>query len=259
MEESILIQDEAVEGITQSLIQDERVQAVFLKGSMGREEYDEFSDVDLYCLVEEEHLDDFLKDRIRHLESYRKVMFFEDFFIIAPQIIAVFDNLLHVDLFTVTEKTFKEKDFFKVLYDPDGVLTQFEPTQNLCLSEAEFDGCTYDVAWFLFQYRKARMRGNDLWAVEMLQQVLINFSKVLLHRYRPERAQLGLKALSAILLPNQLEEVKVIFNNNTPDTHKKAVKHLMRFLEKEIEWIEDKLDKRSQAGPFLKMMINLLK
>ncbi|WP_449620439.1 nucleotidyltransferase domain-containing protein [Robertmurraya sp. Marseille-Q9965] len=254
-----MIQDGAVEGITQSLIQDERVQAVFLKGSMGREEYDEFSDVDLYCLVEEEHLDDFLKDRIRHLESYRKIMFFEDFFIIAPQIIAVFDNLLHVDLFTVTEKTFKEKDFFKVLYDPDGVLTQFKPTQNLCLSEAEFDGCTYDVAWFLFQYRKARMRGNDLWAVAMLQQVLINFSKVLLHRYRPERAQLGLKALSPLLLPNQLEEVKVIFNNNTPDTHKKAVEHLMRFLEKEIEWIEDKLDKRSQAGPFLTMMINLLK
>lgn len=253
-----MIQDEAVEAITESLIQDERVQAIFLKGSMGREEYDEFSDVDLYCLVEEEHLDDFLKERIRHLKSYRKILFFEDLFIIAPQIIAVFDDWLHVDLFTVTEKTFGEKDFFKVLYDPKGLLTQFESTQKLYLSEEEFDGYTYDVAWFLFQYRKASLRGNELWAVEMLMQVLINLSKVLLHRYRPERAQLGLKALLALLPPNQLEEVKMIYNNNTPDSHKKAVNHLICFLEKEIEWIEMNLQKDSQAGPFLRKMIDLL-
>ncbi|WP_230503201.1 nucleotidyltransferase domain-containing protein [Sutcliffiella rhizosphaerae] len=42
-------QENAVHAITESLKQDKRVQAIFLIGSMGREEYDEYSDVDLYC------------------------------------------------------------------------------------------------------------------------------------------------------------------------------------------------------------------
>ncbi len=79
---------------------------------MGRDEHDAYSDVDLYVLVDELQLDSFLNDRLTFLETYRSILFYEDYFIIAPQIIAVFDNLLHIDLFTVTEQTFTEKDFF---------------------------------------------------------------------------------------------------------------------------------------------------
>src|SRR5699024_11390049 len=145
-------QDEAVKIISQSLMKDKRVKAIFLKGSMGRGEYDEYSDVDLYCLVDEKNEKAFLKQRLKHLESYRKILFYEDFFIIAPQIIAVFDNLLHVDLFTVTDKNFTEKDFFRVLYDPEDRLSKFQSSQNLLLSKEEFTGCAYDIAWYLFQY-----------------------------------------------------------------------------------------------------------
>ncbi|MCM2607016.1 nucleotidyltransferase domain-containing protein [Rossellomorea marisflavi] len=108
-------QKNAVEAIAESLKKDKRVKSIFLKGSMGRGEEDEFSDVDLYCLVEEEDLASFVQDRIRHLEAYGKLLFHDDLFIIAPQIIAVYEDLLHVDLFTVTEKTFKQKDYFKVI------------------------------------------------------------------------------------------------------------------------------------------------
>src|SRR5699024_12336038 len=131
-------QDEAVKIISQSLMKDKRVKAIFLKGSMGRGEYDEYSDVDLYCLVDEADEDTFLIHRLRHLESYRKILFYEDLFIIAPQIIAVFDNLLHVDLFTVTETTFKEKDFFLVLYDPENSLSKIQSTKNLYIYIYDF-------------------------------------------------------------------------------------------------------------------------
>lgn len=251
-------QEEAVKAISQSLMRDELVKAIFLKGSMGRDEYDEFSDVDLYCLVDEEDEALFLTKRLKHLESYRKILFYEDFFIIAPQIIAVFDNLLHVDLFTVTEKSFKEKDYFRTLYDPEGRLTKFQSTQNLLLSLEEFSGCAYDVAWFLFQYNKASNRGNDLWAVEMLQHVMVNFSKVLLHRYKPEKAQLGLKSLESQLPPIQLDKVKTIFMYITPNTHRKAVYYLINLLRDEINWVESKVESDSQAVPFMRMMINLL-
>lgn len=251
-------QDEAVRTISQSLIKDNQVKAIFLKGSMGRGEYDEYSDVDLYCLVDEKEEEDFLSRRLKHLESYRKILFYEDYFIIAPQIIAVYDNLLHVDLFTVTEKTFKEKDFFRVVYDPENKLAKFQSTQNLLLSKEEFHDCAYDVAWFLFQYHKANQRGNDLWAVEMLQHVMVNLSKVLLHRYRPERAQLGLKALESLLPSSHLNKVKTIFTYNTPASHNRAIFHLMNLLNDEIDWIESNVGRNAQAGPFLRMMINLL-
>lgn len=251
-------QDEAVKIISESLMKDQRVKAIFLKGSMGRGEYDEYSDLDLYCLVDEEDEEIFLTHRLRHLESYRKILFYEDFFIIAPQIIAVFDNLLHVDLFTVTEATFKEKDFFRVLYDPEDRLSKFQSTQNLFLSTEEFTGCAYDIAWYLFQYNKANQRGNDLWAVEMLQHVMVNLSKVLLHRYKPEKAQLGLKSLESLLPSRQLDKVKAIFMYITPDTHRKSVSFIISLMNDEINWIESNVEKNSQAVPFIKMMISLL-
>lgn len=45
----MLAQEIAVHKITESLQADRRVKAVFLKGSMGRGEYDEHSDID--CIV----------------------------------------------------------------------------------------------------------------------------------------------------------------------------------------------------------------
>ncbi|WP_245808837.1 nucleotidyltransferase domain-containing protein [Shouchella patagoniensis] len=175
-------QQQAIHQITQSLIADKRVRAVYLKGSIGRGEHDEHSDVDLYCFVNESNKEAFLKDRLRHLESYRKLVFFEDYFIIAPQIIAVFDDLLHVDLYTVTEKTFQSNDYFRVLYDPKNILAPYKSAQTLALTTEEFQDCAHDIAWFLFQYSKSANRGNDLWSAAMVHNVLVNLSKVLLHR-----------------------------------------------------------------------------
>lgn len=253
-----MIQKEALEVISSSLKKDPLVQAVFVKGSIGRGEEDEHSDIDLYCLVREEDEEEFLQRRLKHLKSYKRLLFYDDFFIIAPQIIAVYDNLLHVDLFTVTEKTFKKTDYFKVIYDPNGLMEKYKASQNLLISTEEFDDHVYDVAWYLFQYRKALKRDNDIWAVEMLHFVISNLSKVLLHRYYPERAQLGTKALGSFLPQDKRNEVNIIFNNITPLSHKKAVCHIVSLLQYEKEWIESGLKEEGQAEPFLSLMISTL-
>ncbi|WP_228550233.1 nucleotidyltransferase domain-containing protein [Salinibacillus xinjiangensis] len=173
-----MIQDEAVNEIVSSLKTDPLVKAIFLKGSMGRGEDDEYSDIDLYCLVEKQDEEHFLQNRLTHLRAYKDLLFYDDIFIIAPQIIAVYENMLHVDLFTVTEKTFKEKDYFKVLYDPQNRLEKFHKTQNLMLSSDEFRDDVMDVVWFLFQYKKSADRGNDIWSVSMLRHVMIHLGRV---------------------------------------------------------------------------------
>ena len=87
-------QFEAIEAVSASLKSDDCVKAIFVKGSIGRGEFDEYSDVDLYCLVEEMDVNDFLSRRLKHLRAYREILFYEDLFIIAPQMIAVYEQSL---------------------------------------------------------------------------------------------------------------------------------------------------------------------
>lgn len=255
----MLVQEIAVEKITASLIQSSYVRAVFLKGSMGRNEHDEHSDVDLYCLVDKEQESVFLKERIIHLQAYRPVLFQDDIFIIAPQLIAVFDNLLHIDLFTVTLESFTPKDFFKVVYDPENLLEQFRASQSLTLSREEYKDHVIDVAWFLFQYRKASARGNDVWAVKMLSHVLEHLARILLYRYAPERAQLGLKAISRSLPEIVFTEIERISSLMTPADHPEAASQIRQLLATEVSWIKDRVADRENTMLFMQKMIEIQK
>lgn len=251
----MLKQELAVEKICASLKRDRLVKAIFLKGSMGRGEHDEYSDIDLYCLLDQDDVELFLEKRLEHIKAYRDVIFHDDIYIIAPQIIAVFDDLLHVDLFTVTKESFIEKDYFKILHDPDNLLEEFNETQNLEISQDEFSDSAMDVAWFLFQYAKTAGRGNDIWSVRMLTNVMEHLARVLLYKYCPERAQLGLKTLEHSLPTSVLIEVEAIFEQITPKDHGAASSKIRELLAKECDWILSQVKERSVIEALLREMI----
>jgi len=251
----MLPQELAVEKICSSLKRDEKVQAIFLKGSMGRNEHDEFSDIDLYCLVNKEDEERFLSKRLEHLEAYRPIIFQDDIFIIAPQMIAVFDDLLHIDLFTVTKETFNEKDYFMVLYDPNHLLDKFIDSQSLTLSESEYIDDVSDVAWFLFQYKKAADRGNNIWSVRMLTNVMYHLARVLLYRYVPNRAQLGLKTIDQSLPKSVVSEVENIFEQITPGEHRNACFSICELIAKEFDWIDLQLPQEIETKNLLQKMM----
>ncbi len=253
----MLPQELAVEKIVASLKEDPHVQAIFLKGSMGRGEHDAHSDVDLYCLVNEEDKKEFLESRVEHLQAYRDIILMDDIFIVAPQIIAVFDDLLHIDLFTVTKETFVGGDHFKVLYDPKRLMDEFMKMQGLALTEAEYRDDVMDVGWFLFQYSKSAARGNDIWAVKMLTNVVHDLGRVLLYRYAPERAKLGLKTIERSLPDSVVEELTEIVEFITPGKHAQAVVQISRLLEREYEWIRLQIDVEDQSMRFLRRMIDM--
>ncbi|MCM3636285.1 nucleotidyltransferase domain-containing protein [Sporosarcina luteola] len=252
----MLPQELAVEKISESLKSDPRVQAIFLKGSMGRGEHDAHSDVDLYCLVNEEDKKDFLASRVKHLQAYRDIILMDDIFIVAPQIIAVFDDLLHIDLFTVTKETFVGGDHFKVLYDPYHLLDELMETPGLVLSEEEYRDDVMDVGWFLFQYSKSAARGNDIWSVRMLTNVVHHLGRVLLYRYAPERAKLGLKTIEQSLPRSVVSELTEILEFITPGKHAQAVVLMSRLLDREYEWIRLQWSEESQQMRFLRRMID---
>ncbi|MFC5605054.1 nucleotidyltransferase domain-containing protein [Sporosarcina koreensis] len=252
----MLSQDLAVRKITASLKKDPLVQAVFLKGSMGRGEHDECSDVDLYCLVNEEGKEEFLANRVGHLRAYRDIILMDDIFIVAPQIIAVFDDLLHIDLFTVTKESFVGGDHFQVLFDPHRLMEELMETQGLALTEEEYRDDVMDVGWFLFQYSKSAARGNDIWSVRMLTNVVHHLGRVLLFRYAPERAKLGLKTIERSLPESVVSELTEILEFITPGKHAQAVGRIGRLLEREYDWIRLQWSEESQQMRFLRKMIN---
>lgn len=253
----MLPQELAVEKISESLKGDPLVQAIFLKGSMGRGEHDAHSDIDLYCLVNEEDKKAFLSNRVEHLLAYRDIILMDDIFIVAPQIIAVFDDLLHIDLFTVTKETFARGDHFKVLYDPHHLMDGFSETQGLTLKEQEYQDDVLDIGWFLYQYRQSTARGNDIWSVKMLTNVVHHLGRVLLYRYAPERAKLGLKTIERSLPDEVVLELKGILEFITPSGHPQAVVRIGQLVEREYEWIRLQWDEDSQGMRFLRMLVEM--
>ncbi|MFJ8518824.1 nucleotidyltransferase domain-containing protein [Lysinibacillus xylanilyticus] len=62
--------DHVVEVLLESLKDDQYIEAIFLRGSMARNEHDEFSDIDIYCVVNEENVEAFLPNRTKHIGAY---------------------------------------------------------------------------------------------------------------------------------------------------------------------------------------------
>ncbi|MFJ7979778.1 nucleotidyltransferase domain-containing protein [Lysinibacillus xylanilyticus] len=64
--------DHVVEVLLESLKDDQYIEAIFLRGSLAREEHDVFSDIDIYCVVNEENVEVFLPNRNLHIEAYNQ-------------------------------------------------------------------------------------------------------------------------------------------------------------------------------------------
>lgn len=225
-------QHEAISKLTDVLQQDEAVQAIFLKGSFGRGEGDEHSDIDLYVMVAPDEVVDFLERRRQHLLAYRPILLEDDINIVAPQLIVVYDNFLHVDLFTVTSETLNGQDEITVLFDPDNRL-EHHP-RSLTLAADDLYGHAFDTIWFFFQYTKARDRGNDIWAVEMLRQGMNHFAYVLAAHHEPTRSALGLKDVSA----RARIDLRAWYESLTPTKHAEAARRYVARLEEEHPFLE---------------------
>ncbi len=93
-------QRESIESIYEIMVKEKAVEAIYLKGSIARGDSDEYSDVDFYCLINDTLYEDFLEKRVRLLQNYRPIIYHSESNFVCPQIVAVFDNGLHFDLYS---------------------------------------------------------------------------------------------------------------------------------------------------------------
>jgi predicted nucleotidyltransferase len=189
---------DSINVIREVLSNDNNVKAIFLKGSIARDTFDEYSDVDLYCMVEENELQTFLSKRIRYMEHYRPLIFWQEVNFVGPQIVGVFDNGLHFDLYTVTPDSLHMTDEIKVLYDPEGLLSNYK-SENLGMSEEEFIEYFNEISFTILELEAAYKRNDLIWASRLGSHISGYVAIILRYIYDYENARLGFKRLNTKL------------------------------------------------------------
>jgi len=177
------------------LKEDKAVRAIFLKGSLARGEGDKYSDVDLYCLVYEDGLEHFLNRRLDYLKKYKGLLFWTEVNFVAPQIVAVFNNGLHLDLYTVTKETLKQTDAVKILYDPEKLLSDYQKGW-FELSKEEIVKIFDQLTFKLLEFEAAYKRKNMIWASRLASHISGDIVLLVRYIYDPKHAQLGFKKIN---------------------------------------------------------------
>lgn len=189
---------------------DVAVQAIFLKGSLARDEADADSDVDFYCLIESKHMDAFLERRWSILAQYRPILYRAEANFVGPQAVVVYDNGLHFDLFAVTLEKFPTTEPIKVLHDPDHLLDDYTAEPLTITLEDVLRHFDY-FAFTLIEVKAAINRGNLLWARALLARMSTDIAFVYRYRFDPAHAQLAMRHIDRVLDPKtkaQLERAR---------------------------------------------------
>lgn len=83
---------DAIDVISKKVIEDNLCDAILLKGSIGRGDDDEYSDVDMYLIVSPEKWDAVLEKRTEYLSAYGEMIYLEDVNFGLPQKVAIYVN-----------------------------------------------------------------------------------------------------------------------------------------------------------------------
>jgi len=204
-------QHEAIEKLVEVLSQDNSVKAIFLKGSIARGQGDHHSDVDMYCIIGENAMGDFLKKRLQYLEAYKPLIYWSESNFVGPQIVGVYDDGLHIDLYSISLDVMKNTDEMKVLYDPDNLLKDYKfvkPEPSAEEIARVFNGFTFS----LLEFEAAYCRKDLLWASRLGSHMLGDLSIILSHLYDHKKPYIGLKHLHLSLEPEMKE--KLVEANN---------------------------------------------
>ena len=113
---------------------------------------------------------------------------------VGPQIVAVFDNGLHFDFYTVTLDTLPKTDKIKIIYDPNGLLSDYK-AESLTISEDYFINMFDEFTFTLLEFEAAYCRGDLIWASRLGSHLSGDLSIILRYLYDKDNAKLGFKRL----------------------------------------------------------------
>ena len=189
---------DAINVVVGALKDDSAVRALFLKGSLAKDVGDEYSDVNLYCLVHDDQLEDFFVKRIMYLEQYKTILFWSESNFVGPQIVAIFEDGLHFDLYTVTEKRLPKTYSIKIIYDPEKLLSQYQ-SMPLSLTSEDVIQLINEFFFVFYEYQFAYKRKDFSWASRLASHLSGEFAILLRSVIEPSTGMLGFIKMEAKL------------------------------------------------------------
>lgn len=234
---------DAVHVVAEALQADPAVQAIFLKGSIARDEMDDYADVDMYCMVDATQLDAFLPQRMDYLRRYRDIVYHSHANFVGPQIVAVYDNGLHFDLYTVTAQTLQRSDTIRVLYDPNKLLEDYQPIP-LALDSAQIVRLVDEFTFMLLEFEAAYGRDDMLWASRLASHLSGNVAMVMRYLADIDTSKLGFKRLYQRLEPSMYQQMYQAMDGCGPSQLPQGAQSLTDLMEQ----LMDQLPAELQAG-----------
>lgn len=210
------------------------VKALYLKGSIARNQCDDFSDVDFYCLVSEEIYNELLEKREEILGEYKHILYKSEVNFGIEQIIIIFDDNIHLDFYLTTEAPASGLDEIKPLYDPKQLLSNYCRNKNEIESK-ELIRYLNEAIYTLQEIDVAYHRKDNLWLMRLMSHMLADISLVLCHAYDSEKPVLHMKGLYRKLPLEIKSKADNIMNFMTPDNSKNCVMELIELLEVTVE------------------------
>jgi predicted nucleotidyltransferase len=223
-------QNDAIKAVAQAILADGLCTALLLQGSFGRGEEDEFSDVDMFAVVPEENHELFLSRRIDYLKSYMPIVIWEEVNFHVPEIVAIFEDCLHFDLYTATPETLPIYGKFKVIYDKD---RKYEGHSGEPNSKVPYDtNSTFTgVIYSIMEADSAYRRRNYPWAAFILTRAIKDSGLLLRSLYDTQYPFLALKKINKIIPAEEFRLLEEASANLNEQGFPFAVRRIAEILE----------------------------
>jgi predicted nucleotidyltransferase len=223
----------AIESVSSAVLKGGLAAALFLKGSIARGDDDDYSDVDMYAAVFGQNREVFLARRIEYMQSYKPLLYWSEENFVGPQIVGVFNDGLHFDLYTVAADDIPQTGDIKILHDPTGLLKNYK-TAPLSAAPKDIIRAAHEFTFVLLEFEAAYARGDLLWAIRLAYSLLADFSLITRHVHEPDNARLGLKGLHKAAPPALNKQLLKTMENATPSNILTHVKTLITLMEESI-------------------------
>lgn len=173
---------------------------------------DAWSDLDLNVVCDHQSIQEVFDFCWQVANRYRPVLLIEEVFFDQRQIVVIYDNHLHVDLYIGLQKQIPKKN--------EGVL------------EAQWIEVFNNAIYTFHELDIALKRCDYLWAQRLASHILADISLVLCAKYAPDKPYLHLKNLQKHLPKSIAQELLLLHHEWGVGNYQHALQHTISFVAK---------------------------
>lgn len=161
----------------EDLRQDPDVQAIYLSGSLARQEQDKYSDIDLHTIVTDAKKTEFIRNKYTRAKRWGKVLFQEGNNPLSPVVVNHYSGFVKIDSWYHTVDEISASIWLReasVLYDPHALISQaIQASSQLVykVEKEEVDFWRGKIFAFVHETYRTVMRQERLYAKSNLDRV----------------------------------------------------------------------------------------